>query len=420
MEKNKGRRRWLTFLMVAVIIAGAVFYWNYRRIQALEQDVYQTQTLRRRDPLTLKGTAEVTEASSIPPDLVKGEVAEILVKSGQAVKVGDVLFTYQSESAKEAVNDARRQLERAEDALRRAKNDLEEAKEDERQDKADLEDSEEKLDNAKSRLRKAQKNLTDAQADRDEDRIEELDDTIYKENERIQTYSQDVGTYRARTESWPSQIKALESAVTQSETALEDAGILLDRAQKGEVEEETAKIAGIALVHEENKTNPQAALVDILSPNTEIKGSVTEYDYFRISLDQPVSVLVIPTDEQIPGRVSQISPVPDMGQVTQVGSTGSVTYEFSVLPERPIQPGYSVEIEVALDETVVPSSALVTEGDSQFIWLYQNGTVSKQAVTLEKKGTYWILRDGLKDGDVIISDPDEKLTEGMAVQVEAL
>ena len=205
--------------------------------------------------------------------------------------------------------------------------------------------------------------------------------------------------------------------MTQSETMVEDATVMLERTE-GKLSDETlAEIDGFVIVHEENKSNPQGSLVDILAEETEIKATVTEYDYFRLSKDQPVTVHVIPTDETMPGTISDLDLIPKTTQATSLTADTSVNYGLSVLPERNIQPGYSIEIEVSLDEVIIPTSAIVWEDDNAFLWQYADGVISKKAVTVEQQRNYWILVDGVDLGAVIIQNPSEGLTEGQEVKV---
>lgn len=416
MDQKKQSRKWV-FGVIAIVVVAALLIWNNQRNSAQEEDMLRTYTLEQRDPLMLKGTAEVTEAVSVFIDPSKGEVKEINVTTGQAVKAGDVLFSYVNEMVDDSIEDAKRQLEKAEDALDTAKRDLAKGKQDRDEDKTALEEAEKSLENSRGRLRQAQKDLAEAQAKKDLDDMETFDDKIYKENLKVSELTQTVSRLKAKVDSWPAQISGLEKAVTQSETMVEDAKVMLERAEGKLSDETVAEIDGIAIVHEENKSNPQGSLVDLLAEETEIKATVTEYDYFRLSKDQPVTVHVIPTDEEMSGVISDLDLIPKSAQGTSLTADTSVNYGLSVLPERNIQPGYSIEIEVSLEEVIIPTSAIVWENEQAFLWQYVDGAISKKAVTVEQQRNYWILVDGVELGTVIIQNPSEDLTEGQEVKV---
>lgn len=420
MDNKAKKRRILTWLIGLAVIGGIAFYWNYQRTLAAQTPSYIRYTLRQRDPLILKGTAEVTEYTQVLPKLTKGEVDVISVKTGQKVKAGDTLFTYKNKQTEDALADAQRQVDKSQQAAADAKDDLAQAKQDRSADKKSLATAKDNLENSKRRLRTAQKDLTEAQADRDADAIEDLNDKIQRENDHVQEYSQDVSRFQAKTDAWENQIKQLEKSVTQTETVVEDAKLMLVRAKENQDQKETADIDGVVKVNEENKNNPSGSLVDILSEVTEIKATVTEYDYFRIRPDQAIQVTIVPTRETMDGIITSVEPLPELNQtVSAVGGVSSVNYAFTVSPQRPIQPGYSVEIEVDLKEIVVPAGAIIRGDGATYLWVYSGGSVSKKAVSLTQKGTYWTLLEGLKEGDVIIQNPDEHLTEGAQIKVVA-
>lgn len=417
MDQKKKSRKWVYGILALVVVVAGLLIWNNQK-NSEQGEMLKTYTLAQRDPLMLKGTAEVTESVSVFIDPSKGEVKEIKVATGQTVKAGDVLFSYLNEIVDDSIADAERQLEKAEDALSTAKSDLAKGKKDRDKDASVLEETETKLEKSRKRLRQAQKDLAEAQAVKNLDDMEKYDDILYKENLNVSEYTQDVARLKAQVDSWPAQIKGLQQAVKQSEIMVEDAKAMLERAEDKQSPETLAEIDGIAIVHEENKTNPQGSLVDILSEETEIKATVTEYDYFRLSKDQAVKVHVIPTDETMAGTISDLDLIPKSAMATNLTTDSSVNYELSVMPEHNIQPGYSIEIEVELDEVILPTSAIVWEDDKAFLWQYSDGLVSKKAVTVEEQRNYWLLVDGLDVGAIIIQNPSKDLTEGQEVKVE--
>lgn len=418
MEQKKKRPGWLPWVIGIAVIAAGIFIWNYVRAEDARVHQYTLYTLRQREPLVLKGTSEVQEAVAIAMDPTKGEVRGIMVQTGQRVKEGDVLFSYASRQLEERVEDMQRQLDKAEVQLETAEADLEAAKTDQEEDGAALDSARDDLEASREDLREAEKDLTEAQADRDSDAIENLTEQIQKETDRIQEYSQDVSRYQARVDSWPDRIDQLGKLVDQAKTAREDAVLLLQRANDNAEPVETADIGGLVRVNERNRRNPQAALVEIVSEDTLIKATVTEYDHFRLETGKPVNIRVVSTAEEMTGVISVVEPLPKTGpaQSGQALAVSSVNYGFEVEAARPIQPGYTVEILVELDEVVVPGAAVVREGEETFLWLYTEGTVTRRPVVLERSGAYWILKEGLAEGDVIIQDPDGGLTEGAEVR----
>ena len=52
------------------------------------------------------------------------------------------------------------------------------------------------------------------------------------------------------------------------------------------------------------------------------------------------------------------------------------------------------------------------------MFAYRKGKVREVTVQVEDKGDYYILKDGLKEGDRIISNPDKSLRDGQELAVD--
>ena len=418
MEDKKKKRGKLPWVIIIGIVALGVFYWNYSRGQAAAEHKYTLYTLRQREPLVLKGTSQVVESVAVSMDPSKGEVQQILVKTGDTVREGEVLFSYSSTQLEDRVEDAARLVERSAESLASAEEDLSEAEANQKADKASLSSARSSLDASREALRKAEKNLEEAQAEMDLDAIEKQTERMRNETDDVQEFSQDVARYEAKVDSWPAQIDQMKKIINQAENALEDARIQLDRAESSPESTETADISGIVRVTERNRRDPQGALIEIVSEETLIKATVTEYDHFRLHPGDAVKVRVVSTQEELPGAILTVEPLPQSSQGVpgQVMTVSSVNYSFEVKPQGSVHPGYSVEIHVPLNEVVIPGSAVVTEGEKTSVWLYSEGSVKKMPVALVRSGAYMILEEGLKEGDVIIQDPDQALLEGGEVR----
>lgn len=418
MDQKKRKPTWLLWVITIVVIAAGGLIWNYVETQEAEIHKYSTYTLRQRDPLVLKGTSEVEEAIAVYMDPAKGEVRDIMVRTGDRVEKGDVLFTYTSSQLDDLVEDSQRQLDKALEQVDTAQADLDQAVEDQTEDKASLSSAKKNLESSREALRNAETDLAEATAGGDADKVEKLTELIRKETDNVQDTSQDVSRYQSKVDSWPAKIDQLNGMVNQAENALEDAEILLERARKNAEPSETADINGLVRVNDRNRRNPQAPLVEIVSEETLINGTVTEYDHFRLESGQGVKLRVVATSEEMTGTIATVEPLPKISQDVsgQSLAVSSVNYGFEVKPEQPVPPGYTVEILVELDEVVIPLEAILGEGETPHLWLYSQGVVSQQPVTVVRSGAYWILTEGLVEGDVIISDPDDNLREGAKVR----
>jgi HlyD family secretion protein len=226
------------------------------------------------------------------------------------------------------------------------------------------------------------------------------------------------------------QLDAQNSVVTQSESALssakldyKDASKSVDSIRKKANKNVTAEISGIVSVNEKGKTDPTVPVIKIISKNVVVEGIVSEYDYDSIKLRQRVKVRPVSQKEEIGGQIKQINQLPDteinVGD-NQANSTGSLSnYKFLVELDSPVQYGYSVQIKLPIDELRIPKKALIKEGNKEYVYLYISGKVIKKPIKTETKNEVIVVLNGLKEGDVIISNPDKELKDGDKIELKS-
>ncbi len=89
-------------------------------------------------------------------------------------------------------------------------------------------------------------------------------------------------------------------------------------------------------------------------------------------------------------------------------------------PDGLLKPGMFMTVDVQRDRgdaVVAPEEAIVPEGQQQFVFIVNNGTVRKQAVTLGRRvpGAVVILA-GASAGDVVVTEGTQKVRDGAPVQ----
>jgi len=89
--------------------------------------------------------------------------------------------------------------------------------------------------------------------------------------------------------------------------------------------------------------------------------------------------------------------------------------------EHLLKPGMFAEASLsAIDrsELMIPKSAVINEGGHSYVWVVENGTVSKREVV---KGTSSAVKTGikagLKEGQEVATSGLEQLKEGMRVNI---
>lgn len=108
-----------------------------------------------------------------------------------------------------------------------------------------------------------------------------------------------------------------------------------------------------------------------------------------------------------------------------ISQTYRVTFTFASPENLLILPGMNATVVLEssnsadIPAVVLPLSAILSQGDSQFVWLVDETTmtVTKQAVTVEQGiGDELVINEGLKPGDMIVGAGAAYLSEGMQVR----
>lgn len=155
-----------------------------------------------------------------------------------------------------------------------------------------------------------------------------------------------------------------------------------------------------------------------------VKSDVSEYDAPKLALEQTVNMTTDGmTDVIYTGKISKIAPSATT-KSTAGGSESVVAIEITIdNPDGVLKPGYNLDIEIiAVDQKDVLSisqSALMREPQTKKSYVY---TVNSENIA-EKKyvetGLYGDLNveitGGLNEGERIVTNPSDQLTEGMFV-----
>ena len=182
---------------------------------------------------------------------------------------------------------------------------------------------------------------------------------------------------------------------------------------------------GTAYINEKGKNDPSVPVVKIVSNEVTISAKASEYDYPQVHQDAAVTIKPITTNQEIAGTITHVNKLPDQAEAaSQAGAaTGAATssvsnYSFIVKPTEELQYGYNVQVVLPLTEIRIPKKAVRETGDSHYVFAYRKGKVQEVTVEVEDKGDYYLLKNGLKDGDRIISNPDKSLRDGQEVAVD--
>lgn len=395
-KKTRGKK------FYGIIIAGVVCliaFIGYRMIGmnqgnfVEEENQFAVTKIQEPDPLVFKGTVEPKEVRYYYVDQTRGKMQSLAIKDGQKIEKDEIVATYQNDTAESTRNEQSTSLDRFQLAVASANENYQLAIKKRQQAYS-------ALSNAKNKRAAAQKNQAENGA--------ELDGLVTQAQQ---------------------DVDAQESAVVQARQALEAANVdlnaanqTLEQAKEKVVTHETAELAGYVYVNEQGKTDASVPYATIVSPETVIKGTITEYDYPKVKINQAISIETNADKKVMPGTITQISnlPVTNTTKAAEASTTksGVATYSFTATVAENLHYGYTVQVTVPKENVEIPTSALLEKNGKNFVFVVQNGKAKKQNVEVERQGATAKVLKGVGVGTKILTNPGSKVKEGQEVAVK--
>lgn len=397
-KKQKIRWSIIAGVLALLLFIGA-FVYSRMKTNTVKENQFKTVTLKTSDPLTFNGIVEATHTQDYYFDQTLGKISEINVQDGQEVDQGTTLLSYTNTEYQEQADEQSTNLDKLYLAVSNAQ---------------------ESLAMAQDKQAKEQQKLNDA--------ITNYNNT----NENSEEGAAKKEQYNQEKKQYESSVEAAGEAVVQARQALESANVELNSASqsvtkmRGKVSSTIASATkGTAYINEKGKNDPSVPVVKIVSNEVTISAKASEYDYPQVHQDAAVTIKPITTNQEIAGTITHVNKLPDQAEAaSQAGAaTGAATssvsnYSFIVKPTEELQYGYNVQVVLPLTEIRIPKKAVRETGDSHYVFAYRKGKVREVTVEVEDKGDYYLLKNGLKDGDRIISNPDKSLRDGQEVAVD--
>ena len=267
-------------------------------------------------------------------------------------------------------------------------------------------------------LRRARENLRVAEADLEEAK---------KNYQRMQAVigkravsQADYDAAEARYKRVVSTIEAAKYAVREAEVAVEntriiapfDGTVLKKNADVGEI---VAPLAGAA--------SSKAAVVTIADMSSlEVDADVSEANIPRVAAEQNCEItLDAYPQHRYPGYVSNIVPTADRAKATVMVKIKFKQYDQRVLPEMGakvtfLAPGTSADASTVKPLLTVPAVA-VTERDGRAVVfeIKEDRALEVPVTTGRRLGNAIEITGGLKEGDRVISNADDRLKNGTKV-----
>ncbi|HFI0977011.1 TPA: efflux RND transporter periplasmic adaptor subunit [Streptococcus suis] len=176
-----------------------------------------------------------------------------------------------------------------------------------------------------------------------------------------------------------------------------------------------------------SSTSSQTVIHIVNQGSLQVTGNLTEYDLANIAVDQEVKLTskVYP-DKSWTGKITYISNYPSTEQTASVatgtsgGSGAKYPFKAALTSELgELKQGFTVNIEVVntSNHILIPVTAVVPEGDKNFVWTIVEGKAKKVEVTFGNADALnQEVTAGIAVGDQVITIPTPDLEDGKEVE----
>ncbi|HYN10289.1 MAG TPA: efflux RND transporter periplasmic adaptor subunit [Vicinamibacterales bacterium] len=390
-KPERGTRRWVAWLVVLVLLAGAggvVWTWARRERPIDVEAVAVTQRAAGSQAAVLNASGYVTaRRRATVSSKITGKVMEVNVEEGQAVRQGEVLARLDDATYRAALALAQANLAVAIQAVH---------------------ESEVRLAEARVTLGRMTQLLKDnvvGQAEFDRAKAE-------------------VDSIAARIGAAREQVKVAQRQVELEQTNLDStiirapfSGVAITKdAQPGEMVSPVSAGGGFT-------RTGICTIVDMKS--LEIEVDVNESYINRVKPGQGVTALLDAyPDWQIPAQVITMVPTADRQKATVLVRIGFKALDPRILPDMGVKVTFLREAgdtgtPAAAAVTLVPKAAVRGEDDARYVFVVRGDVVERRAVRVGgTDGDRLEVLAGLSDGDRVVVSPPAELKDGAKVTVK--
>lgn len=294
--------------------------------------------------------------------------------------------------------------------------------------KTDLADAQAKLEEATkanntAKIEKYNKKVNDIQnkIDDSENYSTDLSNKLIGAQNELATLQSDLSEQKSIKSSSEEGVltgneKTQKSATTEVTTlTLEQAQANLDKAKSGINADFNGIITDVQVA--QGATVAEGAALFTIASNEDVKLTValSKYDLENVKEGQSADITL--GASTYTGTVSKISRV----ATTNSAGTAVINAEIHIdNPDDNIYLGVEAKVKInvgsASSVVLVPGECVNTDKDGEFLYVVENGVVVKKAVTTGLSSDEYIeIKDGVKDGEEVISEITADIKEGMKV-----
>lgn len=432
------------------------------QIEKVKTDNIQTK-------ISSSGKLEAIDTQTIYLD-ANNKIITVSKKVGDAVKKGETIIVLDQETqlstqknlevlqaqlaaANESLNDllgasskgdilkAEQNIATLQDSKKKAQNEIENAKTEITNLKTDLSEAEKQLKLDEELLKEGliSQNTVDNEKDKIatmKQKINQSNNTISINTESLKTidlqitsaqYDLDVLLNKEESTSKKEAITAKKTEIKQFEKQIYDAQTSLNKVTTKVV----APISGVITkldVEEGMSVSAGTALFTIVDPSKlKVKCNISPYYAadLKVGLDATVKYTGSKTIE-VPGVVSKVAAVATV-ETTSKGETTSLPVDVEIAePGDVLKPGFAVDVKVITNTRenvcVVPLLAVLEAEENEF-YVYvvkEDGSLEKRDVTQGLSNGLNIEVEGVNEGEMVVSNPSDDLTEDTKVSYEKI
>ena len=256
----------------------------------------------------------------------------------------------------------------------------------------------------------------------DDDETNKLNRNIEKERINLQKIQRDLKTTRELQKlggASKNDVKNLEDNARISQLSIDEYTEVLNKTAT-EVKSPVDGVVSNLKAQENYLVDTDSSLLEIIDSNDlRIIVEIPEYNSQSVKLGQSVKVRqdISDDDKVYDGEITKISRLSTTSSLTSENVLEADVKTKEVIPN--LVPGFKIKavLQLKADEKniIIPKIALQSENGKYFVFTIDNkNTVKRKEVTVKNiVGDNIIVTSGLNIGEILITTPDNRLSDGL-------
>lgn len=391
---------------IFIILGGILFtgfvltFYKMNSNSHKENSSYRVIKVKKKEPLIFRGSVQPKSTSYLNFDQSLGKISNISVQNGQKVDENEVIATYQNSVIEEQAVEQTQSLEKFNLALTNAQLNFDNAKK-----------KQQELEERLSIVKEQQASIVNRNTDEEIKKIEksEIDNKVELAQQALDEQKDNVLQAQQSLDSARIDLSSVNNSIEQTKKKVTNTVVSPSK--------------GLVFINDKGKTDASIPYATIVSPETVVKGLVTEYDYNKINVGQNVKINLINGEKSVEGIVTSVSVLPEDENINLQKSDTSYdnhisTFSFVVSPKEFIHYGYNVQISMSSNDLELAKRNVVQENNQFFVYIYKNRKAIKKEIKVKEKNDKYLVENGLIENDTIIDNPDFNIKNGQEVMVD--